>query len=97
MSLRRLRVLIENLPTDAMTYAAMANLSQEQRFWTITDHLLATVADLIQVSNWQFASANSKSAPRRPTPIYRPGQTVASGRTTERVTSWPGRTVYTKE
>lgn len=39
--------------------------------WSITDHLLAAVADAVSVANWQRAS--NATAANRPKPIPRPG------------------------
>lgn len=43
--------------------------------WGIAEQLLATVADLVAVGNWQFASVNAKkgAAGDAPDPIERPG------------------------
>ena len=41
----------------------------EHADWTLTDHLLAVVADQLAIANWQRGGGKSK----RPKPIPRPG------------------------
>lgn len=73
LSFRRFRVLLERTPIDS-DYAR-DKLGDKAR-WSTAEHLLATIADLVQVGNWQFASVHSKKGhpPSRPEPIPRPGQ-----------------------
>lgn len=61
------------------------------RTWSTTDYLLAHVVDLLQVSNYQFALANSRHRPaQKPKPLPRP-RDVAPRRDRQ----WMGRTLYT--
>lgn len=73
LSFRRLRVVLEHSALDSEY--ARKKLGDKAR-WSTTEHLIATVADLIQIGNWQYATAHSKKghAPPKPTPIERPGQ-----------------------
>ncbi|MGK5631221.1 hypothetical protein [Streptomyces sp. URMC 123] len=73
LSSRRLAVLLEHLPRDGAVARA---LHEEAAEWSVTDHLLATVADQLAVANWMFATVNSDEDAdplEYPAPIPRPG------------------------
>nr|WP_258319119.1 DUF5361 domain-containing protein [Streptomyces griseorubiginosus] len=55
LSSRRLRVLVEHLPSDSSFARAVHG---EQAEWTVTDHLLAAVVDHLAVANWMFATVH---------------------------------------
>lgn len=76
-------MLTANLPTDSATARA---LHGESARWSLTDHLLAVVADRLAIMSWQLAG--NRHAPR-PEPLARPGmddqsRTRRYGRTTRR-------------
>lgn len=75
LSWRRAGVLIRQLPREARL---TQELHPAQR-WSQTDYLLALVADLLNLANWQRASAGRRSALPRPKPLRRPGE--SQGRT----------------
>lgn len=71
-------MLIAGLPADSATTRAVHG---DAAAWTLTDHLLATVADRLAVISWQLGG--DRKAPY-PKPMVRPGvedQTVRHGRT----------------
>jgi len=72
LSYRRLRLLLERMPWDSDYMRAREG---ERAEWGAVEHLLATVIDLLQVSNYQFSVANSKKSakPSKPDPFPRPG------------------------
>ncbi|WP_432095166.1 hypothetical protein [Streptomyces sp. bgisy100] len=75
LSSRRLAVLLAHLPRDG---AVARELHDEAAEWSVTDHLLATVADQLAVSNWMFATVNRDEDAdplEYPDPIPRPGAT----------------------
>ena len=66
LGVRRLLSLISGLPrTSALTRAANGE-------WTQEDELLATIVDIIGVSNHMFLQANSKKGTLLPEPIHYP-------------------------
>ncbi|UFQ16414.1 MULTISPECIES: hypothetical protein [Streptomyces] len=75
LSLRRVHVLIQSLlkKPGRSTFLAAVDQSAE---WSITDHLIARVADTSEISNFLFIKANSEEADdlTPPEPIPRPGQ-----------------------
>lgn len=76
----------------------MNNTDPADRLWTTTDYLLAMVVDLLQASNWQFASAHSKHRPRKPKPVPRPRDLAEKKRArAEAKPFWPGRTIKVKK
>lgn len=81
LSWRRLHSLIEQLPRESR-YAAVSGGDQTR--WGHLEHLVATVVDLLQIGNWMFASAHSKSRVNEPKMIERPGvldgERIGSGR-----------------
>lgn len=72
LSWRRLGVLVAALPRDSQTSRALYG---EAVAWGVTEHLLATVVDLLQGANWQRSGSKSN----RPKPIPRPGQENTDG------------------
>jgi hypothetical protein len=74
-------VLTAHLPADSATARA---LHGEAARWSLTDHLLAVVADRLAIMSWQLAG--NRHAPR-PEPLPRPGvdnQIRRYGKTTRR-------------
>lgn len=73
LSLRRLSLLINNLPPDSRLVRALAGPAAD---WSVSDHMLATLIDLSVEHNWQYASAHrgegAKDMPHPPR-IPRPG------------------------
>ena len=65
MTPRRAAVLATQLPAGAQTWVACGY----DNAWTLTDHLTATLVDVLQIANWQRAG-DSKA--KRPTPVKRP-------------------------
>lgn len=75
---RRVATLISALPLDAATHRA---LHGETARWTLTDHLLAGITDVLNVISWQLGG--DRRVPR-PRPLPRPGvaaTTFRHGRT----------------
>lgn len=64
----RLARLIQHLPPDAATVAAVSGPAAQ---WGSTEYLLALVVDALNVGNWQ--RIGDKKAPK-PTPLPRPGE-----------------------
>ena len=62
---RKAAVLVTQLPAGAQTWVACGY----DNAWTLTDHLTATLVDVLQIANWQRAG-DSKA--KRPTPVKRP-------------------------
>lgn len=60
-------MLATHLPADSATARA---LHGEAARWSLTDHLLAVVADRLAIMSWQLAG--NRHAPR-PEPLPRPG------------------------
>lgn len=66
LSWRDLLIMVRRFQRDPETATARAMHGEH---WSVTDQLLAVIADLLQVGNWQ--RAGKKSAPK-PKPIQRP-------------------------
>lgn len=71
LSPRRMLWLIEHLPEDSATVAALRG-GPEHRAWTTCAHLLATIADAVQLGTWATVAANAKRRPPAPKPLPRP-------------------------
>lgn len=71
LSPRRVLWLIEHLPEDSATVAAIKG-GPEHRPWITLAHLLATVADAIQLGTWATITAHARKRPKPPTPLPRP-------------------------
>lgn len=69
LTYRRLSVLLGNLPRDS---AFVRSVAGEAATWSDSDHLLATITDLLASANWQRGGGKGK----RPQPIPRPGKGV---------------------
>jgi len=80
-SVRLLWVLLSQLPQQARTL----RLIDEAAEWSTTDYLLAAVIDHVAWNTWVLSAVNSKTAPRKPEPVERPGgrkkptQPISSG------------------
>jgi hypothetical protein len=76
LSWRRLSVLISRLPLSATLWHELHGSAVE---WDVSDHLLATVVDLLAAGNWQRGGGKG----RRPRRMKRPGAggTTRHGRT----------------
>jgi hypothetical protein len=70
MSLRRLWVLVSQLPHDSATHEAM--VGEEKAAWTTLVELTAQVVDAINQLDWHFRAANSKTTPKKPELTPRP-------------------------
>lgn len=66
MGARRLQSLILGLPPSS---ALAKEISPETSGWGTSEELLATVAELVDLGNRQFAMANSKKGSKAPKPI----------------------------
>lgn len=87
MSWRKLKVLIDWLPEDSLTWtrvleamppaerAAAKAVKRSHGRWSRTNHLLASIDDSIRAGNWQYVASKSKpgQAGPPPQPIPRPG------------------------
>jgi hypothetical protein len=76
LSPRQVWWLVEHLPEDSATVAALRG-GAEQRAWTTLAHLLATVADAVQLNTWTTVAAHAKRRPAPPKPLPRPGTPTA--------------------
>jgi hypothetical protein len=83
---RKFLVLYDQLPAESATATAIRNSVQPDELaerreasdptrapWSSTDHLLAAVIDELRMSNYLFASANSKQRQPKPEMVARPG------------------------
>jgi hypothetical protein len=61
-------VLLRHLPLESSYIRATGG---DDVAWTVTEHLLAIVADAVQIGNWQRQGDKNKPRPRA---IPRPGQ-----------------------
>ncbi|RLK54821.1 hypothetical protein [Actinokineospora cianjurensis] len=68
---RRVLWLIEHLPEDSATVAALRG-GPQHRAWTTAAHLLATVADAVQLGTWTTIAAHARRRPTPPKPLPRP-------------------------
>lgn len=68
---RRLRVLLAHLPREAAYVQAVLG---ESASWGQTEHLLATVADVLVRLNHNFVQSRSTTRIPDPKPFPRPGQ-----------------------
>lgn len=89
MTSRRLRVLIQGLPSDSATWTALRNALPEEELegqaeqgepekgrWSQTELLLASAIDALRRVEYVLICANTDSKAKRPTPpepIPRPG------------------------
>ena len=88
MSWRRLRVLIQHLPPESVTWTALRNAMPDEEIaaqankgepekgrWSQEEQLLALIADRVADLGYLYASANTPKGskkPVRPTPVRRP-------------------------
>lgn len=75
MTLRRLWVLVSQLPPDSAIQTIAAQLpgnGLERAIWTPQMHLLAAIHDAVTGLRHSFDSANSKRPPKAPKPYPRP-------------------------
>ena len=70
MSWRDLWLFITYAPRDSAYARAVLG---EEALWGLLEHLAATIADGINVGNWQRANTGRKAPTPRPKPIKRPG------------------------
>ncbi|MFF1820397.1 hypothetical protein ACFVWG_24035 [Kribbella sp. NPDC058245] len=69
LSLRRLRVLLEHLPADSATAAALAGIDGGPLAgWTLNDALLGRLVDELSQYRWQWEMAHQSKGDRRPAP-----------------------------
>jgi len=83
MSIRRLRILFQNLPAESATMTALRNSSPAEfgaggdaaeGRWSQAEMLLAAVVDELAVVRWLYHSVHTdKKELPPPTPIRRPG------------------------
>ncbi len=83
LTYRRLRLLLERAPRDSEYVREKAGASAA---WDDEEHLLAIIADRLEVLTYQFVSANTpkgKTPPAKPVPLPRPGHKAKQSRRTE--------------
>lgn len=78
LSTRRLGVLFENLPASSATKSAIVaehnNAAPDaMREWGVSERLLATVIDAIQINTHALLQVNSKKKLKPPPPMETPG------------------------
>lgn len=74
LSLRKVRVLIDQLPSDCATARAVADADDTLSGYTFDQALLAYIADEMAYLRWQWESAHLKKGetPRDAPPTVRP-------------------------
>lgn len=65
-------ILTRQLPLTSRTLCAVQG-GKEYQGWDVNTHLLASLLDSIQISNYMFAKVNSKKRVKAPVPVPRPG------------------------
>lgn len=73
VTLRRVWVLVNRLPPGAWAD------HEHDASWSIEAHLLASAIDALNQLTWVTVATNSKSKPKRPKPVKRPGDTARKG------------------
>lgn len=69
LTLRRLRVLLEQLPPDSNTAYALAGVDPGPlRYWSVGDALLGRIADELSQYRWQWEMAHQSKGSRRRAP-----------------------------
>lgn len=68
LTARRVLVLVEHLPIDSATKAAVRG-GPEHRAWSVDTYLLASAADLLAGANYQRGGGKGS----KPKPVTRPG------------------------
>ena len=63
----RFKAIVRSLPQSS---ALNRSMNGTDALWTLTDYLLATVADALHMGNWQRGGGKGN----RPKPIPRPGR-----------------------
>lgn len=81
MSLRRLWVLVSNLPPDGATNEALSG-GREVAAWTMQVELLAQAVDRLAILDHHYMSANSRSKIPEPEITKRP-KVIADGARTQ--------------
>jgi hypothetical protein len=76
LSLRRLAVLVRQLPPESATVRALT----PEAAWSTTDYLLAAVLDAARWGNWLTVETNKRKGAKnpRPLPVPRPGDPVTT-------------------
>lgn len=69
--------LIQNLPDDSATVAAMRG-GRQFYGWDTDRYLMAQLVDSVRENTWVLAAVNSKKKPKRPDPLERPGKSGAT-------------------
>lgn len=77
MSLRRLWVLVSNLPPDGATNEALSG-GREVAAWTMQVELLAQAVDRLALIDWHYSSTNSRNRIPEPEMTKRP-KVIADG------------------
>ena len=88
LSLRRLRVLICELPHTSRLAVAMRG-GHEFEGWDLHAHLLAALVDAVQANTYAVVQVQSARRIKAPAPLPRPGKSKRSGRVV-RVADLPG-------
>lgn len=84
MTWRKLGALVRNLPPESATATErrvaepepegkVSDADPGDQPWSQTDLLLAAIVDTLRQIDWHYVSANSKTPPRAPEPLPRPG------------------------
>lgn len=86
---RKLGVLFRELPAGSRTMTAIRVAAPAEALrgdadpadarWSHTDMLLAGVIDAIHSLQWTYVARHSKTTPKRPEPIRRPGTDTEHG------------------
>lgn len=88
VSLRRLRVLVAELPHTSRLAVAMRG-GAEHDGWDLHAHLLAALVDAVQANTHAVIQVQSPKRVRAPQPLPRPGSRKRAGRIV-RVAELPG-------
>jgi hypothetical protein len=86
LSWRKLLVLVEHLPPEGALNTAIRNATPEAELaaavgdsahapWSTLETLIASLIDELRQLSWMYSTVHSKTAPKKPEPIRRPGVT----------------------
>lgn len=90
-TLRRVKVLCRHLPRGS---ALWREIHGEVVDWGPAEHLLALIADVLQLANWQ---RGSKKGASRPKPVERPKSKALERDTLERMKAARERSMRARE
>jgi hypothetical protein len=78
LTARRLRVLVENLPSGSQFHLALT--PEDERAWSIDTYMFANVIDELRINRWQAALIAGAKGVKPPQPFPRPSADRAAVR-----------------